>query len=222
MIIFLLTVFFVPLVVITTSYCVMTHRIWSYSKRAAAFAREDSSKFRNNLDKQARKQTRSFGQGHYTWVLVCFQASGGGNRSPCLLRSSSKTPAADLGEDLAADEEVATGDTALYRMELSNGNNNGRSNGNRRELASTTSLSDRPQQQNLRRAASSYLEVAANPSASADQVIVVFSKAKKKSLRMTAVVSLLFTLCWLPWCVTMLLLTFEVPLGGKEGRLLLV
>ncbi len=44
---------------------------------------------------------------------------------------------------------------------------------------------------------------------------LLLTRAKRKSLAMAATVSVCFALCWLPWCVAMLLLAFEIPLGGK-------
>ncbi len=48
--------------------------------------------------------------------------------------------------------------------------------------------------------------------------LVLLSRAKKKSLCLTAVVSICFAVCWLPWSATMLLRTFEVPLPGTDRR----
>ncbi len=44
----------------------------------------------------------------------------------------------------------------------------------------------------------------------------LLTKAKRKSLTLAAVVSLCFAICWLPWCVAMLLIAFEIPVGGER------
>ncbi len=43
----------------------------------------------------------------------------------------------------------------------------------------------------------------------------MLSRAMRKSLALTATVSLCFAVCWLPWSVAMLLIAFEVNLGGQ-------
>ena len=45
--------------------------------------------------------------------------------------------------------------------------------------------------------------------------LVLLSKAKRKSLEMTATVSIIFAICWLPYSVTTLLLV-TVPDKGKS------
>ena len=49
---------------------------------------------------------------------------------------------------------------------------------------------------------------------------VLLSRAKRKSLALTAIVSVCFAVCWLPWCVAIMLLTFGVNIagGGSSGK----
>ena len=46
--------------------------------------------------------------------------------------------------------------------------------------------------------------------------VVLLWRAKRKSLAMTAIVSVCFAVCWLPWCVSMMLLTFGVNIAGGD------
>jgi hypothetical protein len=63
------------------------------------------------------------------------------------------------------------------------------------------------------------LPSAASAASDPSSQIVLLSRAKRKSLTMTAVVSVCFAVCWLPWCVAMLLLTFGINVaGGEEER----
>ena len=50
--------------------------------------------------------------------------------------------------------------------------------------------------------------------------VVLLSRAKRKSLALTAIVSVCFAVCWLPWCVAIMLLTFGVNIagGGSSGK----
>jgi len=58
----------------------------------------------------------------------------------------------------------------------------------------------------------------ANPNHSqfAPQKMVLLSRAKRKSLYMTAVVSICFALCWFPYCLAIIVLTFGLPWEGED------
>ena len=113
-----------------------------------------------------------------------------------------------LGDD---EDEVATLDTALYEMKVMG-------NGNSSMGSTKRSNSNVWQNSTARNATSTHRLLSANNANysfhNSSHQIVLLSKAKKKSLEMTATVSICFAVCWLPYCVTMLFITFN---DGGEG-----
>lgn len=173
---FLFTVFFLPFLVITSSYCIVTYRIWSYSR-----------------------------------------ATQGSKDSPNMSLASNRVLLSSVGDGSKneEDEDGATMETAVYEMKVINGRN-GSSSSHRSSCKSTTrSINNsctlyRPNLVHSSNAVSgAFVRVQT-------EQIVLLSKAKRKSLSMTAIVSVCFAVCWLPWCVTMLLISFDIRFGGDK------
>ncbi|TRY62033.1 hypothetical protein TCAL_09526 [Tigriopus californicus] len=179
---FLFTVFFLPFIVITSSYCIVTYRIWSYSR-----------------------------------------ATQGSKGSPQMSLASNRVVLSSVGDGSKNedDDDGATMETAVYEMKVINGRN-GSSSSHRSSCKSTTrsiNTSCTIYRPNL--AHNSHAPSAGFVRVQTEQ-IVLLSKAKRKSLSMTAIVSVCFAVCWLPWCVTMLLMSFDIQVGGDKVHPLMV
>ena len=197
---FLFIIFFLPFLVITASYCVVTHRIWSYTRRASesnsqspAVESRNEHVVLNAVNSQSHNTTKSIG---------------------------------DEDDDEQGCNELATMDTQLYEMKALATP----SMGSNRKLKTTcgngdvSPNSDQPQQQqqqHLNEDAQQQQQqqqknlLAAPAYVVHSRQIILLSKAKRKSLQMTAVVSICFAVCWLPFCVAILLLTFKVEIPSK-------
>eukprot|EP00095_Tigriopus_kingsejongensis_P000930 maker-scaffold635_size121629-snap-gene-0.8 protein:Tk00930 transcript:maker-scaffold635_size121629-snap-gene-0.8-mRNA-1 annotation:"oxytocin vasopressin receptor-like protein" len=181
-VIFLIMVFFLPFLVITSSYCVVTYRIWSYNRAAGL------SKSSPNVSLTSNR------------VVL------------------SSTDASKEDED----EDGTTMETAVYEMKVINGGRQASGSSHRSSCKSSKSINTsctiyRPANvpHNGLGTGGTYVQVQT-------EHIVLLSKAKRKSLSMTAIVSVCFAVCWLPWCVTMLLISFEVDVAGDKVHPLLV